>query len=146
MKKIILTFCLIFFNVSIVFAVSLSDFLKGGVVGKQVGKWQASNLVPDNLMGRFFTLSSERHKGWQLRFFAFEDRNNILEKKNSFAEFVKKFGLEDLQSKIDAVPYNDGTLHSFTNKHVNDFLIAKGEDPLPEGIYFIISFREVMKK
>lgn len=143
MKKIILALCLIFISPSIVSAISLSDFLSTRPVGKQIGKWQASDLVPDNLMGRFFSVSSEKKKGWQLRFFTFEDRNNVLEKKNSFAELVKKFGLEDLQSKIDPMPYNDGTLYSFTHKDANKFLIEKGKDPLPEDVYFIISFREV---
>jgi hypothetical protein len=132
-------------NISAVSAIKLSEILAVNPMGKNLGKWKASDFVSEYLVGKLFAVPSEQRKVWQLRFFTFEDRKNVLEKKNSFAEFIKKFGLEDLQSKTDAMPYNDGTLHSFTYRDANDFLIEKGKDPLPEGVYFVISFREVMK-
>lgn len=143
MKTIILAIFLAFTISSSSSAVKLSEFLSTRPVGKTLGKWKASNLVSEHLGGRLFAVPSEQRKVWQLRFFSFEDRNNELKKKNNFSEFVKKFGLEDLQSKEDELPYNDGTFRSFTYNDANDFLIAKGKPPLPEGIYFIISFREV---
>ena|SRR3990167_6522850 len=143
MKHIILALFLIFTNLSSGFAIELSEVLAIKPLGKNLGKWQASELVPDYLMGKFFSVSSDKKKMWQLRFFTFEDRENALEKKNSFADFVKKFGLEKLQSKEDAMPYNDGTFRSFTHKDANAFLEAKGKPPLPEGIFFVLSFREI---
>ena len=146
MTKIILTLACIFLSISPVSAIKLSEVLATNPVGRQLGKWKASNFVPDYLVGKMFAVSSEQRKVWQLRFFTFEDRENILEKKNSFAEFVKKFGLEALESKADSIPspYNDGTLYAFTYHAANDFLKEKGKDPLPEGLYFMILFREVM--
>ncbi|MBA3813730.1 MAG: hypothetical protein H0X26_04460 [Alphaproteobacteria bacterium] len=145
MKYIIFALAWIFITVSSTSAIKLSEVLAAPPVGKQLGKWKASEFVSDYLVGKIFAVPSEQRKVWQLRFFTFEDRGKALEKKNTFAEFVKKFGLEDLQSKTDAMPYNDGTLHAFTYKDANDFLTEKGKDPLPEGVYFVISFREVMK-
>lgn len=76
-------------------------------------------------------------------FLYFEDREKTLQDANRFADFVKKYGLEALESKKDAMPYNDGTLESFTFKDANAYLEAKGKPPLPNGIYFIISFRTI---
>lgn len=143
MKQIILALFVILATLSSGFALTLGEFLTIKPLGKSLGKWQASELVPEHLMGRFFHIPSERQKTWQLRFVTFEDRKNVLEKKNSFADFVKKFALEELQSGEDKMPYNDGTFQSFTHKDANSFLEAKGLSPLPEGIFFIISFREV---
>jgi len=143
MKTIILALFLILTPFSMGSAIELSEFLDIKPLGQNIGKWQASELVSDYLMGRMFSLPSDRKKMWQLRFFTFEDRKNVLEKKNSFADFVKKFGLEKLQSKEDEMPYNDGTFRSFTHKDANEFLVANGKPPLPEGIFFIISYREI---
>lgn len=143
MKTIILALFLVLTSMTSLAAIELSELLALKPLGKNIGKWQASELVSDYLVGRFFTLPSDRKKMWQLRFFTFEDRENILEKKNSFEDFVKKFGLEKLQSKEDGMPYNDGTFSSFTHKDANEFLVAKGKSPLPEGIFFILSFREI---
>lgn len=146
MKQIILVFFFLLASISSLTAVELSEILTIKPLGKNLGKWQASEVVSDYLMGRFFSIPSDRKKTWQLRFFTFEDRENVLGKQNSFADFVKKFGLEKLQSKADAMPYNDGTFRSFTHKDANEFLQAKGKSPLPEGIFFILSFREVFSK
>lgn len=143
MKKLIFALCFMLGSISSVSAIQLSEVLAVRPVGKNLGKWGPSPLVSEHLVGKIFAVPSEQKKVWQLRFFTFEDRQNILGKKNSFAEFVKKYGLEGLESKTDAMPYNDGTLHSFTYKDANDFLEAKGKPPLPEGIFFVISFREV---
>ena len=143
MKKLIFALCFIIISNPSLFAIKLSEVLAIKPVGKNLGKWQASSFVSEYVVGKIFAVSSESRKVWQLRFFTFEDRQNTLEKKNSFAEFVKKYGLEGLESNIEGMPYNDGTLHSFTYKDANDFLVAKGKPPLPEGIFFVISFREV---
>jgi hypothetical protein len=147
MKKIIMTFAWIFLSLSPVSAIKLSEVIAARPVGKNLSKWQASELVSDFVVGKIFAVPSEQRKIFQLRFFTFEDRNKALEKKNSFAEFVKKFGLEDLESKANPlhIPYNDGTFHTFTHKNANEFLKEKGKEPLPEGLYFMISFREVIK-
>ena len=145
MKKITTLFTALFLSLSPVSAIKLKEILATKPVGANLEKWKASEFVSDYLVGKLFAVPSEQTKTWQLRFFTFEDRNNTLEKKNSFAEFVKKFGLEDLESTADAIPYNDGSFHSFTYKAANDFLKEKGKDPLPEGIFFVISFREVMR-
>lgn len=144
MKNIILSLFLTVVGLSSVSAAKLSEFLATRPVGKNLGKWQASSFVSEHLVGKLFALPSEQRKIWQLRFFTFEDREETLGKKNSFAQFVKNFHLEDLQSKVDSIPYNDGTFHSFTYNDANALLKEKGKPPLPEGVYFIISFREVM--
>jgi len=143
MKNLIFALCFILISSSSVFSITLSEFLAIRPVGAQLGKWKATSFVSEHLVGKLFAVPSEQKKIWQLRFFTFEDRQDILEKKNSFAEFVKKFDLGNLPSKTDAMPYNDGTFYSFTYKDANDFLVANGNSPLPEGIFFVISFREV---
>jgi len=143
MKNIILALLLVVLGLSSVSAAKLSEFLATRPVGKSLGKWQASSFVSEHLVGKIFAIPSEQRKIWQLRFFTFEDRDDALGKQNSFAQFVKNFHLEDLQSTADAIPYNDGTFHSFTYKDANALLKEKGKPLLPEGVYFIISFREV---
>ena len=140
MKKILFLLLPAFLNSVPASAIKLSELLTVRPVGREIGKWKASSFVPEHVVGKLFGVPSERGKVWQLRFFTFEDRNDTLEKKNSFADFVKKFELEDLQSKAEPVPYNDGTFQSFTYKEANEFLKEKGKEPLPEDIYFIISF------
>lgn len=144
MKTIFLALILTISSTSSLYAFKLSEFLSVRPVGKFVGKAKASNLVPEHLVGKLFAVSSEKSKVWQVRFFTFEDRNAELGKKNTFGELVKKFGLDDLQSQGDIVPYNDGTFQSFTYKDANDLLKSKGKPPLPEGVYFVIAFREVV--
>lgn len=143
MKKLFFILCVILLNTPSLSAIKLSEILTIKPVGKNLGKWQASSFVSEYIVGKIFAVPSEPRKVWQVRFFTFEDRQNTLEKKNSFAEFVKKFGLENLESKTDAIPYNDGTFHSFTYKDANEFLAAQDKPLLPDGIFFVVSFREV---
>jgi hypothetical protein len=143
MKKIVLSLTLSFFVTSALQAVKLSEFLTTKPVGQQVAKSEPSPLVPDNLVGKNFTITTEPSKKWQVRFFTFEDRDNTLADKKDFAGFVKAYGLDELQSQNDSMPYKDGTLHSFTYKEANKLLKAKGEKPLPKGVFFVISFRDV---
>lgn len=143
MRIIHLALLLALTSISSVSAIKLSEVLGTRPVGKAIGKWQASAFVSEHLMGKIFAVPSEKSKVWQLRFFTFEDRNEDLKKSYSFAELVKRFHLEDLESTADNVPYNDGTFHSFTYKSANAFLKEKGKPPLPENVIFILSFREV---
>lgn len=144
MKNMILALAWVAINISSVSAIKLSEVLAINPMGKNLGTWQAAPFVPDSLVGKIFAVPSEQRKAWQLRFFTFEDREDTLGKKNSFADFVKRFGLEDLESTTDAMPYNDGTFHAFTYRDANAFLEERGKDPLPEGVYFVISFREII--
>jgi len=143
MKKIVLGLALSLLMTSTLQAVKMSEFLSTKTVGGQVAKAEPSLLVPDNLVGKKFTIEAEPNKTWQVRFFTYEDRDNTLTEKKGFAEFVKVYGLEDLQSQKDSMPYKDGTLHSFTYKEANKLLKARGQKPLPKGVYFVISFRDV---
>jgi hypothetical protein len=127
-------------------AVKLSEFLNTKPIGQQVSKAEPSPLVPDNVVGKFFTLESDPKKKWQVRFFTFEDRNGTLKDQKEFASFVKEYGLGDLESQNDSMPYKDDTLHSFTYKQANKLLKANGKKQLPKNLYFVISFREVSEQ
>ena len=66
MTKIILTLACIFLSISPVSAIKLSEVLATNPVGRQLGKWKASNFVPDYLVGKMFAVSSEQRKVWQV--------------------------------------------------------------------------------
>ncbi len=143
MKNTLLGLCVSIFMANSLQAIPLAEFLNSSPVGQQVSEWKASPLVPEDLVGKTFQIPTNPDKIWQVRFFTFEDREKSLQDHNRFVDLVKMYGLEALESKKDAMPYNDGTFESFTFKDANAYLQAKGEKPLPREVYFIISFRDV---
>jgi hypothetical protein len=142
MKKILSGLLLSALVTTALQAVKLSEFL-ATKPGGQVSQAKPSPRVPDNLVGKEFNLKTEPNKNWQVRFFTFEDRDGKIKDQKDFATFVKEYGLGDLQSQNDKMPYKDETLHSFTYKEANKLLKASGKKPLPKGVFFVISFRDV---